>query len=314
MAPLPVQLAAPPTLDMRVVRRLTPDLQRQVDQLADAAQAVDGVRAFGEHKWLRLVRGDDRCAAILAWQGRALVAAAHCDAYHTSAPDRPCRLTAELVVEPRWRGRGLGRALLAAIVGLAQEEVAQELQAWAYGSLPAARRLADAFALRPERRLLQYTLSPERLPLSADIPVSVFDPAREANAWLELHNRVFAGHPERGTWDMSDLQARLEQPWFDARDVLITRDGGGEILGFCWVKLPVDPTAAGEIYIVGVAPHARGRGLGRSLTQAGLAHIRARGRPGATLYVEADNEPAIRLYEGLGFEQRFEHVLFARAL
>lgn len=304
---------AAPTVSMEVVRQLTPDLQREVDALGDAAEVVDGVRPFGEHKWLRLVRGDDRCTALLLRRGELLVGAAHCDAYHTSAPDRACRLTAELVVLPEQRGRGLGTRLIAGIVELAGEEVAQQLHLWAYGNSARARELATAFGFVPERTLLQYALPAERLPRQAEMQVRGFDPNADAEAWLALHNRVFAGHPEQGSWDMADLQARFDQAWFDPSDLLVAEDDdSGALLGFCWVKLPREPSQPGEIYIVGLAPDARGRGLGRKLVVAGLAHIQARRRPGAMLYVEADNAAAIALYEALGFEACFEHVCYER--
>ena len=47
-------------------------------------------------------------------------------------------------------------------------------------------------------------------------------------------------------------------------------------------------------------PTERGNGLGRALTVAGLAHLRALGLPEVMLYVDADNSAALRLYEGLG--------------
>ncbi|HEY3060262.1 MAG TPA: mycothiol synthase [Chloroflexota bacterium] len=300
-------------LDVQVVRRLTPELQWQVDRLADAAEAVDGLRPFGEHKWLRLVRGDDRCAALLVRRGERLVGAAHCDAYHTSAPERPCRLTAELVVHPELRNQGIGRRLLAAIVDHAEEEVAQELHLWAYGNLEAAQHLAHACNFAPERTLLQYVLPAEDLPSSTALRTRPFDRQRDVERWLQLHNRVFAGHPEQGAWDRVDLEARLAQPWFDSADLLMAADdSSGDVLGFCWVKLPRDAHQPGEIYIVGVDPKARGQRLGKELTRAGLVHIRQANRPGAMLYVEADNTPAIKLYESLGFEQRFEHVCYGR--
>lgn len=306
-------------LRLETVHHLTPALHARVDRTAAAAEEADGMAPFGEHKWLRLVRGDDRCAALLLWRGGELVAAAHTDAYHTTAPQHPCRLSAEMVVHPTHRGRGFGRLLLQGILALAHEEGANELHLWSYGHLPVARRLAEAIGCRPERTLLRLRLQAERLPeppvLPPDLRLRPFEPSRDAYAWLALHNRVFAAHPEQGNWDAADLQARLEQPWFDPRDLLLAEEPRtGRLVGFCWVKLPIDPAQPGEIYIVGVDPARRGTGLGRLLTQAGLAHIRAEGRPGAALYVEADNTPAIRLYRQLGFEQEAEHVCYAKTL
>jgi mycothiol synthase len=57
----------------------------------------------------------------------------------------------------------------------------------------------------------------------------------------------------------------------------------------------------GEVYVVGIDPAHRGRGLGRALTLAGLQHLRARGLPDAMLYVDAENTSAISLYTSLGF-------------
>jgi mycothiol synthase len=306
-----------PELRLETVQRLPLELQAEIDQLAEAARAVDGVRPFGEHKWLRLVRGDDRCAALVLRRGSDLVAAAHCDAYHVGPGSGACRLTAELVVHPTFRGHGLGQELLARAVDLARDEWADHLHLWAYGNLATARHLAARFDFSPERVLLQYVLPYERLPLSADLPAGLqlrrFEPGRDDATWLALHNRVFAEHPEQGRWEPADLEARLEQPWFEPRDVLLVEENGG-LLGFCWTKIPLDESLPGEIYVVGIDPSARGRGLGRRLTELGLAHIRSRGRRGAMLYVESDNQAAIRMYESLGFERQTEHVCYARRL
>ena len=64
---------------------------------------------------------------------------------------------------------------------------------------------------------------------------------------------------------------------------------------------------AGEIYVVGVSPNAQGGGLGRTVTLRALAYLALasdeNGEPlhAIELYVDADNAPALKLYESLGF-------------
>ncbi|WP_345713934.1 GNAT family N-acetyltransferase, partial [Kineococcus glutinatus] len=123
---------------------------------------------------------------------------------------------------------------------------------------------------------------------------------------------AFAGHPEQGRWGAADLRARTAADWFDPAGFLLAEEvahGGGpdpdgehpRLLGFHWTKREPG-SAVGEVYVLGVAPAAAGRGLGRVLAVAGLRHLA--GRVGlAELYVDGGNTAAVRLYRGLGFER-----------
>ena len=53
--------------------------------------------------------------------------------------------------------------------------------------------------------------------------------------------------------------------------------------------------------MLGIAPAAQGRGLGALLSLAGLHHLREAGATEFLLYVEGDNDAAVRTYERLGF-------------
>ena len=89
-----------------------------------------------------------------------------------------------------------------------------------------------------------------------------------------------------------------EKTW-DPEGLLVATEGD-RMLGFHWTKQ--HDARRGEVYVVGVAPSAQGRGLGKVLTLAGLHHLAGLGVDEVLLYVEADNAPAVAVYSRLGFE------------
>lgn len=293
---------------------LQADRRAEVDRLIREAAAVDGVPAVGEHKYLKLHGDDGPVRAFLAYGGARLVGFAQ-------VLEGPIQATAEIVVHPDARGRGVGRRLLTAAEELAASGGAPTLKVWAYGALASSAAFAARRGMAVCRTLLQLEAPLDDLPpapnLGADgVAVRSFDAARDAEAWLRLHNAVFADHPENGTWSVNDLAARLVQPWFVADDFLIA-EADGRMVGFNWLKrVPEVPPdrPEGEIYVIGVDGSQRGRGLGRALAILGLHHLRRRGMRVASLYVEADNVPALKLYRALGFGLRHTHRCYALPL
>jgi mycothiol synthase len=141
--------------------------------------------------------------------------------------------------------------------------------------------------------------------------VRAFRPGRDENAWLRVNGRAFAAHPEQGSWTLDDVRLREAEPWFDPEGFLLAwrgdPDEGGVLLGSHWTKVhPAGDVAdepVGEVYVLGIDPDAQGMRLGRALTDLGLAHLRGRDLGQVLLYVEEDNEAAVRLYEGRGFSR-----------
>ena len=215
----------------------------------------------------------------------------------------------ELVVDPAWRRRGDGRALVTALAGRAGKE---PLRVWAHGDLPAAAALARATGLQRVRALWQMG-RPLRDPLPeptvpADVSIRTFVPGRDEGEWLRVNALAFAHHPEQGAWTRADLSLREQEGWFDpAGFFLAERDG--RLVGFHWTKVHGGTT--GEVYVVGVDPAAHGGGLGRALTLTGLGYLRdERHLAEVMLYVDETNRAAVRMYERLGFTRTSVDVMY----
>jgi len=175
------------------------------------------------------------------------------------------------------------------------------LHVWVRGEgADAVRTSVEAAGFEVVRALHQM-----RRPLPVDEPwdldVRPFVVGQDEDAWIEVNNRAFAWHPEQAGMTRERLAATMAEPWFDPAGFLL-HEVDGRLAGFCWTKVHADTDPPlGEIFVIAVDPAAHRRGLGRQLVLAGLDHLHRRDLRVGMLYTEADNLPALRLYEDLGF-------------
>ena len=312
--------------------RLGPRDVAAVHALVERATAADGTPPLSEHVLLHLPRGGDaEVRNLLVRDGDEVVAYAHLDV--TDAVEGS---SAELVVAPAARGRGLGRALVEALLDHTPDG---RLRLWAHGDSVPAAALAASLGFTRTRVLLQM-----RRPLSTPLPEVVlpdgialrtFRPGEDEQAWTEINNRAFADHPDQGGWDVDEVRLREQEPWFDPRGFFLAErvvDGRPRLVGFHWTKVHGghggddphehehahpehehhDHPPIGEVYIVGVDPDEQGRGLGPALTLAGLHSLRERGLADVLLYVDESNTAAVKTYERLGFSRHATDVMYRR--
>jgi mycothiol synthase len=184
---------------------------------------------------------------------------------------------------------------------------------WVEETTDRHRALAEGAGLLPVRQVVQLRI-PLPLDERTDLPTRPFRPGEDDEAWLAVNNRAFHWHPEQGGWTAEVLAGRMQEPWFDPAGFLL-HERDGRLAGFCWTKVHADADPPlGEIYVIAVDPDFAGQGLGRALTVAGLAHLADRGLRTGMLYTEADNEPARRLYDQLGFTLHHADTAFEAEL
>lgn len=253
-----------------------------------------------------------------------------------SKPARSNEATSELVVHPDARKHGLGIKLLEALL---QRAGGRRLYLWSHGEHPGAVRLATRMGFKQVRTLWQMRRSLVDIPLAGpgkpddtgidELPEGVrlrpFVVGQDEEEFLRVNNAAFDWHPEQGGWSVEQLRLRQAEPWWDPDGFLLAveddPDGASDsdgrtrerLLGYHWTKVhegSQHQEPIGEVYVLGVDPAARGRRLGSALTIAGLRHLRDRGLRDVMLYVEADNDNAVRVYRDLGFTHFDTDVMF----
>ncbi|MBS7548496.1 mycothiol synthase [Dietzia massiliensis] len=315
------------TIDERSIDAATAD---RVEAMAVEAERLDGVAPLGEQP-LRALRSPSASVRhfLVAAPGAGTPSAADEAAGYAQLTGSGDGATAELVVHPRHRRRGLGTALVRAVL-----EAEPGVAVWAHGDLPAARALADGLGLARTRELLMMRRRaadgpalPDPRPAEGIETGTLADAASEGGRrwpgldaraeFLRVNNAAFSWHPEQGGWSREQLDERLAVDWVDPAAVFLAVDVTGPqptLAGFHWTKTVAEAgePVEGEVYVVAVDPAEQGRGLGGLLTAMGVAHLEGTvGAESVVLYVEGDNTPAIRTYERLGFVVEHRDVTYA---
>ncbi|MDV2414891.1 mycothiol synthase [Corynebacterium kefirresidentii] len=286
----------------------SPELASRLEELAEQAERVDGMAPLSEQFLNGLTDSRLQHRHLVAWVDKKPCGVAGLDGS-----------TAELFIAPDFRGQGYGALLYDA----AAEP--PNLQAWAHGNLPAAQALAHSRGLQVTRKLVVMGIGGEELAAVArpeDVPLTALNYSESVakwgqefveEQWLKANNEAFSWHPEQGGWDIDRLHRGMEADWFDPADLLFLWDTAGDpvLAGFHWTKWHAEEAPGfGEVYVVGLAADYRGKKLGGPLLQIGLRRMVEKGAQRGILYVEADNDPALKAYERLGFKVDEEHVVW----
>lgn len=234
-------------------------------------------------------------------------------------------------VHPDWRGRGVGRAVLAWAQGRGRQmlaasgkELPARISATVDGHLEADRGLLEAAGFRPIR---WYTLMrrdvrtplPE-LSVADGVEIVPWTPELDEEVRV-VNDEVFADHwgsepstPQ--TW-AAERSHHVPEWSFVALD---RTQPGSPVVGYLLSdRFPHHWDAAGytagHTDFLGVRRSLRGKGLATALLVHAMAAYRGSGMEYATLLVDTANPSGAHLmYAGLGYEVVHEEVLHSIAL
>jgi len=301
---------------------------QHLDHLSDTQQSLvldlinrttnhDGTPPIAEHILLHLRYGGDKADShLLVEKDNQVIGYAHLD-----QTDLVAGPSVELVVDPSYRGAGVGKTLLSEAIKIC----GTSLRLWVHGEGEVAHSLAASFNFEKIRTVMQMSKSLtdiQPLPvLDKEIIIRSFLPGIDSDVWLKLNNKVFKDHPEQGGWQLSDLNHRLSEEWFNEKGFFIV-EKNKQVIASTWTKVHGEHShdhgsgqshahpAIGEIYITAVDPTYAGLGIGKALTINALNYLKYQGLKDAMLYVDFDNKAALSLYDSLGFKLSSKDVLY----
>ncbi len=90
-------------------------------------------------------------------------------------------------------------------------------------------------------------------------------------------------------------------------------------MGYCWTRIyagrdKVTRGDKGRIYMLGVDPDYRGKGVGKEVLLAGLSYLKSKGVGIVELTVDSKNKAACALYRSVGFQIETMSLWYGKAL
>ncbi len=136
----------------------------------------------------------------------------------------------------------------------------------------------------------------------------------EEDKLTQIQNRSFAD-----TWGYNPNTAeeiiyRTSLPNCSLEDIILVWEEDKPI-GYCWTRTAKDISERkGRIYMLGMDPDYRSKGIGKQVLLAGLAYLKGKGLRVVELTVDSKNKAACALYRSVGFEIWTSSLWYERAL
>jgi mycothiol synthase len=225
-------------------------------------------------------------------------------------------LSVNAFVDPDFRGRRLGRAILRATEARARERGGKKLDNGILATDRAMAALLEANGYRDVAHYYVMTIELEELPPEPEWPEGLEPRPLErehAHAFWAADDEAFQEEPDYESQPFDEfVEWRLEKPGFDPELWTAVWDGDeiAATLIADWKRF-----GAGWVSGLGVRRPWRRRGLGRALLLRAFRQFYERGERRVSLNVHTENPTgATRLYEGVGMRVEREDIVYRKEL
>ncbi len=127
----------------------------------------------------------------------------------------------------------------------------------------------------------------------------------EEDKLTQIQNRAFAGTWGYNPNTVEEITYHTNLSTCSPEDIVLIYEGD-KVIGYCWTGVACEGGATskrkGQIFMLGVDPDYRSKGIGRKVLLAGLARLKSKGLQVAELTADCENKIARALYKSIGFK------------
>ncbi len=227
------------------------------------------------------------------------------------------RVLLDCLVHPQHRRKGLAKELSYYAIQRATELGVRVAHVNITQDNVAAKNLLSKLGFGPVRRFFELRLQVPKAHLSeVERTALLYHHLQygEEDKLAQIQNRSFAD-----TWGYNpntteEIVYRVNLSNCSPRDIILAIEEDKPI-GYCWTRIKMEGGVSnGQIYMLGVDPDHRGRGIGKLLLLAGLSYLKSRGVAVVELTVDSQNRVACALYESVGFKTSSTTLWYEKVL
>ncbi len=224
-------------------------------------------------------------------------------------------------VHPEHRRRGLAKKLVGFAIHRAKELRAKVAHVNIAEDNVVAKSVLSKLGFEYVRRFLELRLDIAKVPWLNTDPAALgcrHLQCGEEDKLARIQNRSFASTWGYNPNTVEAITYRINLSNCSPEDIALTYDRD-KVIGYCWTEITYEGEAGigeikGRIFMLGVDPDYRGKGVGKGVLLAGLAHLKSKGIQVAELTVDSENKAACALYRSVGFEVRTSNLWYEKAI
>lgn len=207
-----------------------------------------------------------------------------------------------VIVHPRFRRCGIGKALLERVISQDEGDDVVLQSTCPEEWIAEAEFLTHNGFTRIHRELSMHRLPQQPIPilsLPKGYTIRNYTEAADDPTLACLHNNAYAN--SFGFTPVSEAEFAGQRAFPDCRIRILEHNRIA--VGFCQTVLVLEEERTGRVENLVVSPNYHRRGLGRALLIDAIRYLLESQLTRIELFVDADNQPAVQLYQTTGFQQ-----------